>query len=153
MPPFIMNPQQVANNVKQGPLGLVQQGQQAGFYNPNGSPLLMAAVRRGALRTADNQRRRSAILSRLMGLDPNQARVAAVNAEAQGSGDVSNALNSAQYGQLAGNQDWFRNLYMNRLQAADQERLAKMQQPGLGQQFGNLLGQGATAYFTGGFRR
>jgi len=123
---------------------MVQGAQAQGFFNPMGSPQINAAVRANALRSAENSRRRSALLSRLMGLDPNQARVAAVNADAQGSAATQSALNNAQFGQLMGNQQYARSLFGSQLQNEQQRGLLKYQhdlnKPTLGGYFGQALG-------------
>src|SRR5881396_505445 len=85
---------------------IVQGAQAGGLYDPFGSPRIRAAVRAGALRSSDNARRRAAILSRLMGLDPNQARVAIVGADTEASGQTQNALGQADLSQLLGGQQF-----------------------------------------------
>lgn len=126
----------------------------AGAFSPTGSAQVMRLTRRNALRSGDNLRRRNAVLSRLMGLDPQQARVASVNADAQSGGQTADALNQAQYGQLAGAQDFSRGLLRDRLGYENQRALLKYQQdlqrPSIGGQIGGLVGRGLTGYFTGG---
>lgn len=128
----------------------------AGFFDPQGSSLIQRATRRNALRTADNMRRRRAIMSRLMGLDPTQARGQAIDAERQASGDISGAINNAQYNQLAGAQDWARSLYSNRLgnedlnaRIADERRYQESHRPGIGAMLGGILGQGVGGFVSG----
>src|SRR5262245_29633087 len=106
----------------------LQQANQAGFFNPLGSPQINAAVRRNALRTGDNARRRSAILSRLMGLDAKQARVAQVNADTEANQAQSDALNQSYLQQLLGNQNYFRDLFGSQLGFENQRALAQYQQ-------------------------
>ena len=131
----------------------IQGAQAAGFFSPMGSPAIMANVRRNAPRTGDNARRRNAILSRLMGLDPNQSRVAAVNADTEASGNTADALNQAQYGQLLGNQNYFRSLFGGQL--GNEQQLQQMRyqhdlnQPTVGGMIGGLVGQGAGALLGG----
>lgn len=123
----------------------IQQGQSAGFFSPTGSPQLLRMARMGAVRTADNSRRRNALLSRLMGLDPNQARVAAVNADANASANTADAINQAQYGQLQGAQAFGRGLFNNQLGVENQRGLMKYQndlnRPTVGGVLGGLAGQ------------
>ncbi len=131
----------------------IQGAQAAGFFNPTGSSTIMALTRRNALRNADNARRRSALLSRLMGLDPNQARVAAVNQDTASSGETQNALDQAQYGQLEGSQNYFRNLFGGQLGQQNQRDLLKYQRdlsnPGFGTYAGEIAGR-ALPFFFGG---
>jgi len=158
------NAQQVAgrqqNSFGNMAQGLIGQANQQGLFNPMGSPAINQAVRSHALRNADNARRRSALLSRLMGLDPNQARVAAVNADAQGSANTSDALNNARYGQLMGGQQFARSLFTGQLSneqnLQNQLRMIKAQRdatnPGIGGFVGGLAGQ-AIGGLTGGLFR
>ena len=133
--------------------GMIGGAQQAGFFNPMGSPQIMEQTRRNALRNSDNARRRSALLSRLMGLDPNQARVAAVNQDAESSRSTQDALQGAQLQQSLGNQDWFRSLFSGQLGLEQQKALAKYMQQlqggGAGAALGSLLGTGAGAFLGG----
>jgi hypothetical protein len=136
-----------------GNAAVIGAGQRAGYFSPGGSPAIMAATRRQALRSADNMRRRSAILSRLMGLDPNQARVAAVGADTAASGQTAEALNAAQYGQLTDAQNFLRCLYMGQQDFENQKELAKYQsqlnQPSLGGMIGGALGTAGGAFLGG----
>lgn len=130
----------------------IQGAQAAGFFSPTGSPQIMSLTRRNALRNSDNARRRAALLSRLMGLDPNQARVAAVHQDAASSGATQDALNAAQYGQLEGAQNYARGLFNNRLGYEDQRNLLKYQQDLANQgqtaaMFGQLAGRAIPAFF------
>lgn len=131
----------------------LQGANQAGFFNPMGSPAINAGVRRQALRNSDNARRRSALLSRLMGLDPNQARVAQVNADTEQSGQTSGALQDAYLQQQLGNQNYFRGLFGQQLGNEQQRALAKwqaqQQQGTFGGALGGLVGQGAGAFLGG----
>lgn len=125
----------------------IQGAQAQGLFNPQGSPGLRAAVRAGALRNADNLRRRQSLLSQLMGLDPNQARVAAVNADAAGSANTAGALNDASLQQMLGGQQFARGLFMNQLgneqQLANAKALAKYQRDISNPGIGGFLGQAA----------
>jgi hypothetical protein len=125
----------------------------AGYFSPQGSPAVLAATKRAALRTADNSRRRNAILARLMGLDPAQAAVAAVNADTSASTDTANALNDAQYNQLSSAQQFARGLYGGQLANQNQRDLLKYQydlnKPSIGGMVGSALGTAAGAYLGG----
>jgi hypothetical protein len=105
--------------------GIVQQGGQAGFFNPMGSPQILAAVRQMALRNAMNQQHRGAMLSQLLGLDPQQARAAQLGFEQQGGSDISNALLGAGTQQLTGAQDFIRQLFGQGLQGEQQMAQAR----------------------------
>jgi hypothetical protein len=133
--------------------GYLQGANAAGFFNPQGSSQINSAVRANALRNADNARRRSALLSRLMGLDPNQAAVAAVNQDAQNTGATQSALNQSSLQQQLGNQNYFRGLFGQQLGNEQQRQNMlyqhQLNQPGFGQIAGGILGQGIGA-FTGG---
>lgn len=133
------------------PLG---QANAAGLLNPLGSPVLRARTRANALRTAEAQRRRNSVLSRLMGItDPNQARTLAVSADQQASRGAADAINGADLSQLESGQDFARGLYRSQLDFDRQKQLAKMQQPGLGQQLGGLVGQWAGGGFINPFKK
>ena len=127
--------------------------QAAGFFSPQGSPAIMAATKRAALRTSENSRRRNAILARLMGLSPDQAAVAAVNADTSASTDTANALNDAQYNQLAGAQQFSRGLYSGQLANQNQRDLLKYQydlnKPTIGGEIGGALGTAAGSFLGG----
>ncbi len=125
----------------------------AGFFNPQGSGLIMRTTRREALRNSDNMRRRAAILARLQGLDPNQARVATLGADIAGSEGTANALNQAQYGQLESGQNFARGLYTGQLGQENAMRLAKYQhdlnKPTVGGQIGQIAGTVGGAFLGG----
>jgi hypothetical protein len=98
-------------------------------------------------------RRRSAILARLMGLDPNQARVAAVGADTAASGQTAEALNAAQYGQLSEAEAFKRRIAAGQFDLANQEALAKYQHglnsPTIGGMIGGALGTAGGAFLGG----
>jgi hypothetical protein len=125
--------------------GIVQQGGQAGFFNPMGSPQILAAVRQNALRNAQNRLHRGALLSRLLGLDPQQSRAAQLGFEQQAGGDISNALLGAQNQQLLGSQDFIRSLFGQGLQGEQQmaaaRAAAKAQQGANAGGIGSFLGR------------
>lgn len=127
----------------------------AGFFNPQGSPAIRANLRRNALRNADNMRRRSALLSRFLGLDPNQARVAEVNADTEANRGTADLLGRGSLDELLSNRDYFRGLFGNQLGGEQQRNMMRYQQdlsnPGLGGFLGGLLGQSAGAIIPGLF--
>jgi len=104
------------------------QADQFGAFSPFGSPALMARLKRQALRQSGNIRNRGAVLSQFMGLDPTQARGAALNYDAAATGQQADYLNNAQLQQLQGGQDFGRQLYFNRLGQSDQMQQLKLQQ-------------------------
>lgn len=107
--------------------GIVQQGGAAGYFNPMGSPQLLAAVRQMALRNSRNQLHRGAFLSQLLGLDPQQARAAQLGFEQNAGNNISNALLNAGTQQLTGAQDWIRQLFGQGLQGEQAQAIARMQ--------------------------
>jgi hypothetical protein len=132
---------------------IIGQAGAAGSFSPYGSPGLNFAIRQNAIRNAGNMQRRSALLSRLMGLDPNQARVAQVGADTAASANTSGTLNDAYLQQLQGNQNFARGLFNNQLGLQNQEALYKYQhdlnRPTAGDYFGQILGQGAGSFLGG----
>lgn len=138
-----------------GPLALPPPA--AGAQNFRNDVVQMG-VRRNAIRTASNARRRAAILARLQGLDPNQARVAHLGSEASISGGLSDALNQGTLEGALSDQSYGRS-QANRLQdrqwmlqdrayAADQARRAARAR--LIGQVGGLAGRAALGFATGG---
>jgi hypothetical protein len=116
----------------------------------------MAAVRRNALRASEARRQQGMTLSSLLGLDPQQAAVQFGQQANQAAGEGADAINNAQLQQLLGGQEWYRNLFNNRLGNADQQammryqaQLQRQQQGGLGGMFGTLLGTGVGAFLGG----
>lgn len=125
--------------------------QRAGLLDPTGgNGLGFRLRRRGALRNADNIRRREMIRARLSGLDPAQARVAAINADTAASGSVADSLNAGQEAEFGQNRDFARRLFRDRLGYEDQRGLLKYQhdlnRPTLGGTIGGLVGQAAGAF-------
>lgn len=120
----------------------IQGGQQAGYFDPMGSPAIRAAVRANALRTQRNRLQRGDVLRRLLGLDPQQQRAAQLGLEQQSGSDISNAILGADLGQLEGSQNFLRSLFGQQLagqqQIAAARAAAKAQQAG---GIGNFIGQ------------
>jgi hypothetical protein len=136
----------------------LQAGNAAGFYSPQGSPVLRASLRRYALRNASNAMRQNSIATQLYGLDPNQARVAQVNAQGMGAANTADILNQGQLQQQQGAQDWFRQLLGGQMgfeQQAAMQRAAQAFQRS--QQFnpwaigGQLVGAGLGGWAGAGF--
>lgn len=136
--------------------GIIQGGTQAGYFDPRGSQVLRAMLRRAALRTAQNRRRRSSVLGQLVGLSPEQQRYQQVQAEQGASADTSGFLNDAMLQEQLGNQQFARGIYgqergfeEQRARDKAQRDYEKSQQGGIGSYLGSLAGTGLGA-FTGG---
>lgn len=139
--------------------GALTAGAQSGAFDPFGSPVLRASLRARALRAADAQRRRGSVLSRLLGLNPNEAASAALETDRQAGSDASNAITSADYGLMSGQQDWLRSLLSGQMGALNAQDLARLQailaqqandrnRPGVGGMLGDLAGRAVTGYLT-----
>ena len=128
--------------------------QDAGIFSPLGSPLLRAAIRRNALRSAYNQRQRGSVLSRLLGLNPNEARAQDLQTEGDAGNTAADSINQGDLQMLAGNQEFLRSLFTGQLSAENQRDLARLMaalQPRTtaGGAIGSIVGTGAGAYFGG----
>ena len=126
----------------------IQGAQSAGFFDPMGSPILRAALRRNALRSAENQRRRGSVLSRLLGLNPNEARAQQLQTEDAAGTNAADAINQGDLSFLTGNQDFLRSLFSGQLSAENQQALARLMatlqdrnRPGIGAAAGDILGK------------
>jgi hypothetical protein len=135
---------------------LIQQGNQSGAFSPTGSPLVMALAKRQAQTGAESQIHRGDVMGRLLGLNPYEQRGQLLNVGNDAAGNAANALNSAQYGQASGGQDFIRQMFGQRLGFEQQKLLqylaqkqAQKQQGGFGSMFGGLLGQGLGALVPG----
>lgn len=82
-----------------------------GYFDPRGSDPLMRALERRALRSGRSRRRRGEVMARILGLSPDAARAGMFDIDRGESGRVANLLGEARYGQLAGAQDFYRNLF------------------------------------------
>ena len=140
--------------------GTINSANSAGLFDPNGSPAIMAALRRSALRQARNRTRQSAVSSRFFGLDPTQARQAAVDTNREVSGQLADTISGGHLQETLGNRDWARGLFgsqlgnenamaMAQFQAEQQRKLLEAQQGTFGGYLGQLVGTGLGAY-TGG---
>lgn len=123
--------------------------QQPGYL----SNVVQMGVRRQGIRTAENARRRAAILAHMSGLDPNQARVARLNSENSISGGLSDALNQGTLQGALSDQSYGRQ-QADRLQGrqwmlADRAHDEQRQKFSIGGALGSLVGQGLGAYAGG----
>lgn len=148
---------QVANDPMRQAQSYIGAGQRAGFFDPNGSPLLTAQRRRTAIQAARARRRRGANAASLYGLDPSQTRAGLFQLDRQNSGDVADALNQGQYQEGIGNRDYIRQLFGGQLDYARQRDLAKYQadlaRQNQGSFWGDLAGKAFNVgadYLTGG---
>jgi hypothetical protein len=129
--------------------GILGQGQAGGYFDPSGSPRLREALRRRALQGGDAQRRRAAVMSRLHGLSPEQARVAMLDADMGATQGTADAMNEGELQQLLGGQDWFRQLFSGQLDFQRQQMLqkeaARQAKEARGSPWGQILGAGLGA--------
>lgn len=129
---------------------ILTQAQGQGMLDPSGSPQLRALRRRQALRHALAMRQRGQGASQLYGLDPLAARAAAQGQARQSASDVSNFLNTSDFQEQQGNQDFARGLFRDRLGVEDQiaaeRRAAKRNRFNIGSALGGLAGQAGGAF-------
>lgn len=148
-PQFQPQPQQAPANIAPTTMAAPAAPAQFGYQKD----VIQRSVRRQGIRTAENARRRMALRARMSGLDPNQARVARLNAESAIDSGLSDTLNEGtlqgaladqQYGRQQANRlqerQW---MLQDRQHAEDQQRFR------IGPALGSLVGQGIGA-FTGG---
>lgn len=124
---------------------LIGQGGKAGALGPD---YLRRALRARALQARAGQQRRSQILAHVLGLDPNQQRVAMVNADIQGGHDLTNSLNEADLAGLSSYQNMIRSFIDQGYSSEDAQRAArwaKQQQDSQHGGWGQFLGQAAGA--------
>lgn len=100
-----------ANGFQQSLYDLLNQYGATGMFSPGGDPRMMAAVQSQATSNADAMRARQQNSLALGGMDAGQAAAYKQMADLRGQGDVANALNQAQLGQLQAQQDFGRNLF------------------------------------------
>ena len=106
-----------------------------GSFSPEGSAAMMRSVQAGATSNADAMRARQQNQMALGGMDAGQAGSYAMQQQLRGQGDIANALNSAQTGQLASQQQFARDMAGKMTDAQMAEflsRLAYVQQARLG---------------------
>ena len=89
--------------------------QQAGAFDPNGSPALMAAMQQQANKAAQGYQAQAMTGADVYGLDPSQAGAVRLQAMLGSQNKAADILGNAQYDQLSGAQDFGRGLYMNQL--------------------------------------
>jgi hypothetical protein len=121
--------------------GLLGGAQEAGFFNPLGSPMVREARRAAALRTADARRRRSSVLGRLYGLDPIQQRGAMMDADIGASQGAADFLNDAELEELLGQRGFLQSLLSGERGFEQQKILARMAAKAAEKQRGSPFGQ------------
>jgi len=145
-------PAQAPTALGYGTDAIAEAGRQ-GYFDPNGSPKIRAALERRALRSARNRRRRGALTSRLLGLDPQQARAYQLQNETESGQQAADAIQGVNEQEMFGNRDYARSLlggeidYRRQRQLADEERKA---QGGFWSGVGGLIGTGLGG-FAGGY--
>lgn len=97
-----------------------------GAFSPEGSAALMRSVQGQATSNADAMRARQQNALQLGGMDAGQAAAMKQMADLRGQGDVANALNAAQYGQLASQDAFGKSLIGQMTNAQMQEYLAQL---------------------------
>jgi hypothetical protein len=107
--------------------GITKKATDAGFFDPTGSPLLRAALRRRAMRTAQNRRQAGAGAAQLAGLDPMSARQSFVDTNRGVNADTANDINESEFQFLQGGQDFARNLFSDRLRSEDETKRLKLE--------------------------
>lgn len=103
---------------------LLNQYASGGAFGPGGDPRIMRAVQDQATSNADAMRMRQANALNLGGMDAGQAASMKLMGDLRGQGDVANALNAAQYGQLQ-NQQQFGNQLFNNLAGLNMDEYRK----------------------------
>lgn len=122
--------------------GTIGQAQKAGLFDPLGSPVLKAKLRRRALRSAENRRRRGSVMAQLAGLDPYGQRQALVDTDREATGDVSDFLNQADEDMLMSGQDYARGLLGSQTDFERQRQLQRQAERAQRKAQGNALQQG-----------
>lgn len=92
---------------------LLNQYGATGMFSPEGDPRMMRAVQDQATSNADAMRARQQNQMALGGMDAGQAGSYAMQQQLRGQGDIANALNQAQLGQLQAQQQFGRDLFGN----------------------------------------
>lgn len=100
-----------ANGFQQSLYDLLNQYGATGMFSPEGDPRMMAAVQANATSNADAMRARQQNQMALGGMDAGQAGSYAMQQQLRGQGDIANALNQAQIGQLQAQQQFGRDLF------------------------------------------
>jgi hypothetical protein len=122
---------------------LLGQARGAGLFDPFGSPRIRALMRQRAMQLFGAGQQNAQGLSRLYGLDPYQQRAALAGQGLMGTGQLTGALNNAEYTGATSNIPFYQNLYNSNLNFARQQNLQQQQQKAAQQgAFGSILGQG-----------
>lgn len=137
--------------------GMLGSAQQAGLFDPFGSPRLRAMLRQRAMQLYGAQQQNAQGMSHLWGLDPYQQRAAMAGAGIQGTGNLVGALNNAEYQGATSNIPFYQGLFNNQANFQQQQALMRQQQKmqaqgGFGQLLGGVAGAlipGAGAWFGG----
>jgi hypothetical protein len=103
---------------------IINRGGAAGAFGPY---FLRNMLRKRALANADAQRRRMSVTSTMYGLDPAQARVAAIEAENNANAGLAGSLNDAEMTGLQRYQDYVMQLLTGERGMAEQQRMQDKQ--------------------------
>lgn len=125
---------------------LLGRAQEAGHFDPFGSPRLRALRRRMALRRGDAMRSRTSSYGKLLGLDPMAQRSALVDSDLAANAGTSDFLNQAEFQDQSSAQDFSRGLYggeldFNRQQMLQRQAERAARSGGLGQAAGVIGGR------------
>ena len=101
------------NGFQQSLYDLLNQYGATGMFSPEGNQRMMQAVQSEATSNADAMRARQQNQMALGGMDAGQAGSYAMQQQLRGQGDIANALNQAQLGQLQAQQQFGRDLFGN----------------------------------------
>ena len=99
------------NAFQQSLYDLLNQYGATGMFSPEGNQRMMQAVQSEATSNADAMRARQQNQMALGGMDAGQAGSYAMQQQLRGQGDIANALNSAQLGQLQAQDKFGRDLF------------------------------------------
>lgn len=99
------------NAFQQSLYDLLNQYGATGMFSPEGNQRMMQAVQSEATSNADAMRARQQNQLALGGMDAGQAGSYAMQQQLRGQGDIANALNSAQLGQLQAQDKFGRDLF------------------------------------------
>jgi len=105
-----------------------------------GPGYLRQKIRREAQRTAEGQRRRTDVLSRLAGLNPMQQRTAMVESEIEAGRGLSDVLGRADIEGARGYQDFVRDMLKQERQIEAERQAREAEQGSLGGFLGSLAG-------------
>jgi hypothetical protein len=100
-----------SNPFQQSLYDLLNQYGATGMFSPEGNKRMMQAVQSEATSNADAMRARQQNQMALGGMDAGQAGSYAMQQQLRGQGDIANALNSAQLGQLQAQDKFGRDLF------------------------------------------